>query len=246
MVGNNYIHKQVIIAPLPKEISLKALFPLRGAQLLAALPGTSPAAGAKCPASPRSWGTQPCPSLPPLQPPACPDQETLVLVKQMKRFIPFRSPPHFFFIVVVMRNCSKETLCYQKSAWAVWEMREGDKSCCWGLPATFPQGGREMFQVVALGSHGRAPQRSPRGFRSLTGFSLGPSSGRNAALSGPRKQITSASQTAKKCNLGVKCAAYTKPRSNVSLVSPNRDAKHSTVPFSLAPFCIYNIFFFFC
>lgn len=79
---------------------------------------------------------------------------------------------------------------------------------------------------------------------SLAGFSPGPSSDSNAAseaLLGPPNQITSASQTAKKCNLSIKCAAYTKPRSDVSLVSPEKRSIIRTVPFSLTPFCIYNI-----
>lgn len=65
---------------------------------------------------------------------------------------------------------------------------------------------------------------------SLAGFSPGPTSDSNAAseaLPGPQNQITSASQTAKKCHLSIKCAAYTKPRSDVSLVSPDREAKHN-------------------
>lgn len=60
--------------------------------------------------------TQPHLSLLLLQPPTCPDQGTLMLAKQMEQFSPF-SPPLFSFVIVAMRNFSKEALCYKKSAW---------------------------------------------------------------------------------------------------------------------------------
>lgn len=157
------------------------------------------------------------------------------------------SPPRFSFGVVAMRIFQNEPST-TRSLPGSWDIREGDKFCLcellgaschlslWRKGNILRHCPGELWQSI--------PREAP-GFWILPGVLWATSSGSNAsskAMPSPQTQTSSASQTAKQCNLNFKCPITL----SLGVVFPwfpqtEMRSMAGTAPFPLTLPCMFNI-----